>query len=855
MKRTRPSHPRVTDILSIALVGVWLHAGPAAAQGAPHERQGEAVAATAPEREGGVVRGSVIEAGSRRPVSGATVRLVALAEDSRAADSDGATRPAIRVPATRTATTDAAGAYRFDAVGAGRWRIEVNGIGYRAAEVWIELPDAWEVRRSVALVVEPVDIEMVRVDISPRAARVVPDLPATPRAMVTLPVEATAAGGARSYTMDTRVLDPRDLPGVGALGEPDVFRALQRLPGISGRGDFSAGVWTRGAPWGMTQVSMDGLPLYDPLHLGGIAAGMAADGLGSVTIMPGVRPPSGSVGATGTIALTTRPAGAKPSVLVGVSSMASRVSAEDRWSGDRVGLAVTARRSWWDVIDPPDIFTGDRSDGSVDYRFADVSARFDARLGPAGTLELGGLWEEDLLYGDIRDLVSSSRGRWGNRMGWARLGRSFGAYTLEAGVGGVAYDVATRPMPWYAFLGPTGVPSLDLLVSDLDYRAWHVRAAGRHAGGHVRWAAGAEGVAERLEQTGLDVSDRGLPGVEAPAGLERERLWGEVGWALGAVDLTGGAGVHLLPERLSAPTVTPSVRARWTPADWLRLEAATGDAIQFVYPLAPTGVALGTDLATAYEWVMAGEDVPALASRTWSMAGEVDLPHDLTARVSAWSRRIDGIWMGGVGGVSIEDPRTLIPAEADFGAEEGLGLEFDVGWRNERATADVGYTIGRSHLSVDGVPSWPSPSERRHALDLHAAAAVNGALQLGADLTVESGWPIVRGPSVACPEETRACIDLPEGEEAPTAYSYDHAPAYASLDLKVRWERSWSRLAFRVTGTLRNALGRNNMAAFRSGTCQGAELISPVCEVMQGMAHFSPGLTRPTPSMALSLRF
>jgi hypothetical protein len=814
--------------------------------------------AQAPDAAAGAVRGTVVEAESARPVAGATVRLVAVS-DSAVSDS-ARHRGAFEGGRTEgiATVTDPEGGYRFAALRPGPYRIEVSGLGYRATEVWIDLPPAWEVRRSLGLVVEPVALEAMRVELPTWAGTVRPSLSGSSGARMPRPPETAAAAAAVAYTLDSRVLDPRALPGVGTLGEPDVFRALQRLPGVSGRGDFSANVWTRSAPWGMTQILLDGLPLYDPLHLGGIAAGMTADGLGSVALMPGVRPASSAVGAAGTISLSTRPAAGRATGSVALSSMAVRARLEDRWLADRVGLAVSARRSWWDILEPPGIFTGAPSRGSIDYRFADVSGRFDARLGALGRLEAGGLWETDHLDGDIRSLVSASSGEWGNRLGWVRVARRAGPVRVAAMAGRVDYDVRTRPLPWASFLGPDGVPSFDLLESHLAYRTWDVRIEGRHGGRLLAWAAGFRSVDERLEQSGVDVAARELPGVVEPARLQRQRLWGEANLTLGDVDLAGGASLDVLPDGMPPTTAAPSARVRWTPRDWLSIEIAHGGAVQFAYPIAPTGVTLGPALATAYEWVLAGETTPPLTSRTSSLSAETRLPRGVTARAATWWRRIDGVWMGGVRALDGGEPGVR-PVMAGWGHERGRGLEIGLGWQGERVGADVAYTLARSrfaaaHLEGD-VATWPSPAERRHALDLQLSGTPAAAVRMGMDLTVESGWPVLKGPSGACPEDAHSCKDFPEGAIPPSEYSLRSAPAYASLDAKVEWERSWTHWSLGITGSLRNVLGRNNAAAFRAGTCQGAELVSPVCDQTQGMARFSPGLTRPTPSLALQIRF
>lgn len=802
----------------------------------------------------GVVRGMVLEADSDRPVPGAVVVLVALPVERGRRGPAGEGGGDDPLPGNAVDRTDERGRYAFRDVAPGPYRIEISGLGYRSATVWIDLPRNWDLRRSVALEVEPVALDALEVRPERTVAQIPVDRDLLHGSVAPAP-ETTGAGASVLVDgLDVRVLDPRELPGIGTLGEPDVFRALQRLPGVSARGDFSAGVWTRASPWGMTQVLLDGLPLYDPLHMGGITAGLASDGLESVTLWPGVRPPSASDGAAGTIALTTRRAAAERSGSVAISSMAVRARVEERLFEDRVGLAVTARRSWWDVLEPPSLFTDDPSAEEIDYRFADLAGRLDLRLGPFGLLELGGVWEEDRLLGEIPDLVAPSRGRWGNRLGWARLGRRVGGVRVETMIGGVVYRVATRPLPWTSFLGPGGVPSLDHIETGIRHSVWSLALRGAPEGAPVTWGAGLRVVRERLDQFGAEAQDRELPGVHAAAEQDRARGWVEATVDLGSVDLAGGASFDRVPGEGASPPLRSSLRIRWQPRTWLTLEGARGDAVQFIYPLAPAGASLGPALGTGYVWIMAVDGRPPLVSHTSTAGASFALPGGASAQLTAWWRDAGGFRFPGVSAIDAGDVRP-VSSGGTGGRERGRGIEARLDWRSERWTAGASYSLGRSTFSSADGTSWPSPAERRHSLGAHALGRMGGGWKLGADLTVESGWPLMLGPPEACGADVPNCVDPDEDDDVPTEFSFGSAPHYASLDLEVEWEHTWERVAVAVTGSLRNAFGRDNAAAYRSGTCEGAAIVSSACARARGLARFSSGLTSPTPSLALSLRF
>jgi hypothetical protein len=152
-------------------------------------------------------------------------------------------------------------------------------------------------------------------------------------------------------------------------------------------------------------------------------------------------------------------------------------------------------------------------------------------------------------------------------------------------------------------------------------------------------------------------------------------------------------------------------------------------------------------------------------------------------------------------------------------------------------------------------PRWVSPAQRKHSVDAQVHTLVPGDLRVAMNLTAESGWPFTLGPFESCPPGPGTCVEPPEGVEPPESHGLVQAPAYISVDLQVEWERKVGPTRLGLSGSIRNLLGRDNAAAWRAGTCGGRELITPVCEGAQGMGRFAPGLTRPTPSIAVRVRF
>lgn len=70
-------------------------------------------------------------------------------------------------------------------------------------------------------------------------------------------------------TVSTITLAPRQIAILPSLGEKDVFRAFQLLPGISGSNETSSGLYVRGGTPDQNLISYDGFTIYHVDHLFG----------------------------------------------------------------------------------------------------------------------------------------------------------------------------------------------------------------------------------------------------------------------------------------------------------------------------------------------------------------------------------------------------------------------------------------------------------------------------------------------------------------------------------------------------------------------------------------------------------
>ena len=77
------------------------------------------------------------------------------------------------------------------------------------------------------------------------------------------------------------------LRSIPTLAEPDLFRALQMLPGVATLSDFSAGLYVRGGSPDQNLILLDQIDVYNPNHMFGFFSSFNTDAIKSVELLKG----------------------------------------------------------------------------------------------------------------------------------------------------------------------------------------------------------------------------------------------------------------------------------------------------------------------------------------------------------------------------------------------------------------------------------------------------------------------------------------------------------------------------------------------------------------------------------------
>ncbi len=203
--------------------------------------------------------------------------------------------------------------------------LEISYVGFQSKLIQLDTIDTFEF---VKIYLEPISSELEEVIITANAYKVL-----------------DASSGISSTTISTKQLAL--LPNVG---ETDIFRSLQLLPGVSGTNESSSGLFVRGGTPDQNLVLLDGMTVYKVDHFFGFFSAFNANAVKDVQLFKGAFPSkyggrtSSVVDMTGKIGSFEKVQGGASVNLLSVNGYLEIPLAKD------VSFLIAGRRSYTDVI-------------------------------------------------------------------------------------------------------------------------------------------------------------------------------------------------------------------------------------------------------------------------------------------------------------------------------------------------------------------------------------------------------------------------------------------------------------------------------------------------------------------------
>lgn len=183
------------------------------------------------------------------------------------------------------------------------------------------------------------------------------------------------------------------------LGEVDVIRSIQLLPGVSSVGEGASGFNVRGGSIDQNLVLLDEAPVYNSSHLFGFFSVFNPDAVKDVKLYKGGIPARYGGRLSSILDVRMKEGNNKElSVNGGVGFIFSRLSIEAPIVKDKGSFIIAGRRSYIDVLAKP--FLGDDLSGSV-LNFYDLTLKTNYNVDDRNRLFLSGYFGRDVFrFGD-----------------------------------------------------------------------------------------------------------------------------------------------------------------------------------------------------------------------------------------------------------------------------------------------------------------------------------------------------------------------------------------------------------------------------------------------------------------------
>jgi hypothetical protein len=204
----------------------------------------------------------------------------------------------------------------------------------------------------------------------------------------------------KNIEMSVNKIDIKTMQKMPALlGEVDIIKSIQFLPGVTSVGEGASGFNVRGGGIDQNLVLLDEAPVYNSSHLFGFFSVFNPDAVKDVKLIKGGIPSQYGGRVSSILDVRMKEGNAKkPQFSGGLGSIFSRFTYERPFLKDKGSFIVALRRSYIDILAKP--FLNSDLKGTSFY-FYDFTAKANFRANEKNTFFLSGYFGRDTFGADF----------------------------------------------------------------------------------------------------------------------------------------------------------------------------------------------------------------------------------------------------------------------------------------------------------------------------------------------------------------------------------------------------------------------------------------------------------------------
>ncbi len=609
----------------------------------------------------------------------------------------------------------------------------------------------------------------------------------------------------RMSTINIPIEQMRKIPAL--LGEVDILKVLQLLPGVKSGGEGSSGIYVRGGGPDQNLILLDGAPIYNASHLFGFFSTFNADAIKNVELIKGGFPARYGGRLSSVIDITMKEGNMRKYNVEGsIGLISSKLMVEGPIWKDKTSFIVTVRRTYIDKILGPIITAASRGEGSGGYYFYDLNLKLNHKFSDKDRVFLSLYNGLDKAYFSTGGSFTNDIGiggylRWGNTLGSARWNHVFNSrlfcntnltYTqYQFGVGQETKDFKNdtkQASDYFSGINDwSGKINFDYMPSPNHYVKF---------GTHYTYHTFKTG-AQQYKTQGFERDVDSISG-NAPIYATEFNAYVEDDWKL-TDKLKMNIGIHaagFLVQDNFYKSIQPRFSARYLlPQHW-SIKASYASMMQFIHLLSNSNVGLPTDL-----WVPATKLIKPQRSYQGAFGFAKGIKNNMyELSIEGYYKEMRDI-IDYLDGANFVGQSTNWEKKVAQGKGWSYGAEFLLQKKKGKYTGWIGYTLSwtnRQFKEINEGKIYPYKYDRRHDISF-----VN-IYKFSNKMDIALTWVYGTGNAISLPLQSYTAAALPGTFATDVQYyggknNYRMA-AYHRMDLSINKhkKKKWGRVTWSV---------------------------------------------------------
>ncbi len=629
------------------------------------------------------------------------------------------------------------------------------------------------------------------------------------QALSAVTVTASKKGSIQNRTqmssIDLPIETIKSLPAF--LGEVDVMKAIQLLPGVQAGTEGSSGIYVRGGGPDQNLILLDGVPVYNVSHLFGFFSVFNADALNSVEVMKGGFPARYGGRLSSVIDIRMKEGNKNEFHGEGsVGIVASRLTLEGPLGKKKnISYMVSGRRTYIDLLARPIIRKQSDDEVDVGYFFYDLNGKINFKLGEKDHIYVSGYFGNDKFYarekynndgpGGTEKNTFKAGLEWGNGTAVVRWNHEFARKLF----GNLTFHFSRYNFDVFADEKSESPSSNERYY--LKYlsgiRDWSARYDVDFLPGPNHFIkAGISGVAHYYKPgavqskiNSVDYNEDTLIKYQFIAAKEID-AYIEDDIRISS-KLKTNLGVHFTGFSVNKQffsSIQPRVSLRYLVNPDLSLKASYVQMNQYIHLLTNSGIGLPTDL-----WVPVTKKVPPQQAHQYAAGIAYTHKNEYEISLEGYYKSMQNV-IEYAEGASYLNATSNWEDKVEVGKAWSYGAEFFVQKKKGKTTGMLGYTLSWTKRKFDNLnngQTFPYKYDRRHDFKVAMVHKVSDRFELSAE------WIYGTGQAISLPTEVylgndQQEVEVYDGRNGFRMKSYHRFDMSMKFSKKKKWgERAW----------------------------------------------------------------